>query len=95
MENALVMNHKDNVAVCLVEKKADDSVKLKINNNEIKILLKEYVPFGHKFALCAIGKGENIIKYGEVIGVASCAIQQGQLVHIHNIESIRARGDRK
>lgn len=48
------------------------------------VRLKEAISNGHKFALQDILKGENIIKYGEVIGQASCAIQKGSHVHIHN-----------
>ncbi|MCW3975453.1 MAG: SAF domain-containing protein [Candidatus Bathyarchaeota archaeon] len=38
-------------------------------------------------------KGENIIKYGEPIGEAIEKIEQGTLVHVHNVISKRARGD--
>ena len=37
--------------------------------------------------------GDNVLKYGEVIGKASRAISPGDWVHIHNVESARARGD--
>ena len=33
------------------------------------------------------------MKYGEEIGMASSDIQKGEHVHIHNLESMRARGD--
>ena len=32
---------------------------------------------GHKYALCDIKKGENIIKYGNPIGHAVCDIKKG------------------
>ena len=32
-------------------------------------------------------------KYGEEIGMASADIREGEHVHIHNLESMRARGD--
>ncbi len=37
--------------------------------------------------------GETIRKYGETIGRASAPIMRGALVHIHNLEGTRARGD--
>ena len=40
-----------------------------------------------------IDSGENIIKYGEIIGKASKPIKTGEHVHVHNIESTRGRGD--
>jgi altronate dehydratase small subunit len=49
----------------------------------------EDIIFGHKLALRKLGKGETIIKYGEVIGVASKPITVGEWVHTHNVESGR------
>ncbi len=95
MDNAMIMNPRDNVAVCLAEMNAGDAVGCEIAGKPVRITLSEPIPFGHKFALRPIRKGENIIKYGEVIGLASCFIEPGQHVHIHNIESIRARGDKQ
>ena len=40
-----------------------------------------------------ISKGENLIKYGEAIGQATQDIEEGQHVHVHNVESLRGRGD--
>ena len=45
------------------------------------------VPKGHKFALCSIGKGDRIIKYGAPIGVATEDIAEGDWVHTHNIKT--------
>ena len=42
---------------------------------------------GHKVATQAICKGEKIIKYGVSIGSATRAIQAGEHVHLHNIQS--------
>ena len=40
---------------------------------------------GHKYALCAIRAGENVIKYGMPIGHATCDIAPGEHVHVHNV----------
>jgi altronate dehydratase small subunit len=42
-----------------------------------------------------ISKGLDILKYGEVIGRATKNIASGTHAHIHNIESLRGRGDLK
>jgi len=42
---------------------------------------------GHKYALCDIKKGENIIKYGSPIGHATCDIKKGEHVHTHNVKT--------
>ncbi len=40
---------------------------------------------GHKYAICPIKKGENVIKYGNPIGHATCDIAPGEHVHTHNL----------
>ncbi len=42
---------------------------------------------GHKYALCKICKGEDVIKYGFPIGVATCDIEVGEHVHTHNLKT--------
>ncbi len=42
---------------------------------------------GHKYALCDISEGENIIKYGNPIGHATCDIKKGEHVHSHNVRT--------
>lgn len=42
---------------------------------------------GHKYALKDIKEGENIIKYGNPIGHATCDIQKGEHVHTHNTKT--------
>lgn len=81
------VDERDNVATVLKNCEANDVVG--------GVRLNEAISNGHKFALQDILKGENIIKYGEVIGQASCVIQKGSHVHTHNIEGIRGRGDKQ
>ena len=47
----------------------------------------EIIPAGHKYALCDIGEGEYVIKYGEIIGRATKSIAKGEWVHTHNVKS--------
>ena len=42
---------------------------------------------GHKYALRDIKCGENIIKYGNPIGHATCDIKKGEHVHTHNVKT--------
>ena len=42
---------------------------------------------GHKYALCDIKCGEDIIKYGNPIGHAICDIKKGEHVHTHNVKT--------
>jgi len=59
-----------------------------------EIVIEEDIPQYHKVALAFIPKGEFAIKYGEVIGKATNDIRKGTLAHVHNIESLRGRGDK-
>jgi len=42
---------------------------------------------GHKYARRDIKKGEEIIKYGQPIGIAECDINKGDHVHSHNLRT--------
>ncbi len=42
---------------------------------------------GHKYALCDIKSGENVIKYGNPIGRAVLDIKKGEHVHSHNMKT--------
>lgn len=63
---------------------------LKINeldNVEVALKESEGIPAGHKRALKAIKKGEQIIKYGNPIGIATADIAEGEWVHTHNLKT--------
>jgi altronate dehydratase small subunit len=97
MNALLKMNEKDNVAVCLADGKSGDTLTLtaKDGGNLDPVTLMEEIPFAHKVALEDISLDDHIIKYGEIIGIATQRITTGQWVHVHNIEGLRGRGDKK
>jgi len=92
MKRVIVMNKLDNVATALIFLKIGKII-VNIGEKSIEIGLKESIPPGHKFSLKYIDKGENIIKYGQIIGKALVPIESGRHVHTHNVESLRGRGD--
>jgi altronate dehydratase small subunit len=92
---AIVMDPKDNVATLLSEVEKDDVVQARLGEKSTEEQVKEPIRFGHKFALSRIGKGENVVKYGEIIGRATQDIDKGCHVHVHNVESLRGRGDQR
>ena len=57
------------------------------DNVGITLTGKGDIPAGHKYALCDIDKGAYVIKYGEIIGRATCDIKAGEWVHTHNVKS--------
>ncbi len=89
--NAIRIDNDDNVAVLVDNVEVGMKVLVKTGNTSMTIISKDIIRKGHKIALMDIKKGENIIKYGESIGIATRDIQTGQHVHIHNVESIRGR----
>ena len=53
------------------------------------------IPYGHKVALVDISAGEKVVKYGESLGVVVKPINKGEWVHVHNMDSLRGRGDQE
>jgi len=91
--DALIINGEDNVATAIRDIRAEEEVRVAVGTSEKVVMVKEPIPYGHKFAVRDIDKGEHIIKYGEVMGRATRAIGSGYHAHIQNIESLRGRGD--
>lgn len=60
---------------------------LKIHENDNVAVKISGEAAGHKFALCDIKKGENVIKYGLPIGHAVREIKKGEHVHTHNVKT--------
>jgi altronate dehydratase small subunit len=89
---AIRMNDKDNVVTAISDLTSGENVVVK-NGKEMKVTVRADIQFGHKFAVKAIGKGDDVVKYGEIIGRATADIMKGDHVHVHNIESLRGRGD--
>jgi altronate dehydratase small subunit len=84
---------RDNVATALTDLEAGETIELKIGERDLIIRLTKPVPFGHKFSLAALKRGAQVMKYGEIIGKAVADIQPGDYVHVHNLVSMRGRGD--
>lgn len=74
---SLTVHPDDNVATLL-----DFRQDIRITQDGLP--LAEPVPFGHKVARCAIAQGQAVVKYGVPIGIATCDIQPGAHVHVHN-----------
>lgn len=92
MVRAIVLNADDNVVTLIDSGVIDESVEL-TGKRSGALTLTADVAFGHKAALRNIAGGEPILKYGKVIGRATVPIKQGEHVHTHNVEALRARGD--
>ncbi len=53
----------------------------------LNVTLITKIPFGHKFAMHAIKKGDSVIKYGSLIGEATENIKAGGHVGTHNLKT--------
>jgi altronate dehydratase small subunit len=91
--SALIVNKTDNVATAVRSLESRESVRIS-EDTSIEITIIQPIPAGHKFALQKIQRGEPIIKYGEIIGLATQEIASGEHVHIHNVEGRKGRGDK-
>lgn len=86
---ALLMHLDDDVALAVVDLAAGQVIQ--VDGRSIR--LSQAIPCGHKFALRPVVRGERVRKYGQPIGRATAHIAPGELVHAHNLESLRGRGD--
>ena len=91
--DAIMIKPEDNVATALRDLKMEETALINVGEGQKQIKIIEDIPYGHKFAVTDINKGDDILKYGEIIGRATQFIQQGTHAHIQNIESLRGRGD--
>jgi len=91
--NALMIKPADNVATAIVELKKDEIANFKVGDELKSLKVLEDIPFGFKICTRDIKAGEPVLKYGMQIGLASKDIKPGVVVHIHNCEGARGRGD--
>lgn len=78
--NAIRLNSNDNVAVAIHG--------IAVGDRALDVILCADIPRGHKFATRDIAQGEPVLKYGQVMGIASRDIAQGDHVHSHNVGMI-------
>ena len=90
---ALMLAERDNVATLLEDAARGSEVLVGLGKESNPVKALEDIAFGFKIAVADTLKGAAIIKYSEPIGLASRDIKQGELVHMHNLEGGRGRGD--
>lgn len=62
-----------------------------VKGRNLSLLAIEDIPFGFKIALMDIPKGGEVIKHGEIMGLATAQIKAGSMVHVHNVQGKRAQ----
>lgn len=94
MKKALLLDKNDNVAVLLDKVENNAIIRVTTMDFLVDVISLNNIDLGHKIAIKQIVKGQPIIKYGEVIGIAITDINVGSHVHIHNICSTRTGGNK-
>lgn len=75
---------RDNVAVAFSRL---ETGTMAVSGDGAPFAVLEQISTGHKVALEDLSSGQNVIKYGAVIGIASRDITKGELVHTDNIHT--------
>jgi altronate dehydratase small subunit len=91
--DAVMLTEADNVATALRELTQGEEARVGVGERTFPIRVRQGIAFGHKLAVTDIRRGDAIRKYGEVIGRATQDIPSGTHAHVHNVESLRGRGD--
>jgi (2R)-sulfolactate sulfo-lyase subunit alpha len=81
----------DNVGVAVVDVKAGQQLEGRdlVSNKTLKAKAEMDIPLGHKIALKDFKSGDDVTKYGVVIGRVVAPIKAGQHVHVHNVKTKR------
>lgn len=86
----LIHNEGDHVAVAVQDNEPGALRAVYMDSDrELQVQASEAIPLGHKLALVDLAEGEQVIEYGVPIGLTRQAIKAGQLMHTHNIRSVR------
>ena len=91
--HALAIKKEDNVGTAIRDIAAGETAIVGVDDSSLSIPVLQAISLGHKLAVRPIRTGEDILKYGTVIGRATQDIKTGEHVHVHNVESTRGRGD--
>jgi altronate hydrolase len=56
-----------------------------LEDGTLRVRVDRAVPAGHKIAIAPVAQDGAVVKYGQVIGFATAAIEVGDHVHTHNL----------
>ena len=86
--NALLKDEKDNVVTCATEVPAGQDVVYRKGDQLCTVKAEEDIPYCHKITLVDLKKGEDVIKYGESLGVMTEDAAKGHWVSHNNLVSV-------
>ena len=88
--SVLLLDPRDAVVIAVAPLQPGTEIEVRRGDAAARVVVETLIPFGHKMAVVEIAAGDPVIKYGEIIGIATAAIRSGQHVHVHNVRSDRA-----
>lgn len=83
MKRGMKIDPKDTIGVVLEDVVVGESIGF----GDVTIVARSEIAMPHKIALQDIAEGQEIYKFGEVIGYATRKIGKGEHVHVHNLDS--------
>lgn len=81
-QSLLVLTPGDDVAVA----RGDIAEGQHLSADGIALIARQQIPSGHKIALRTVLAGQQVLKYGQTIGLATQGIEPGDYVHAHNLD---------
>ncbi len=79
VQNSIRLHPEDNIEIALRDLAIGDVL------SESDVAVKEAIGRGHKIATTRIATGQNVIRYGQIIGQAKADIEPGAHIHVHNL----------
>ncbi len=86
--NALIIDDTDNVVTCVDEVSAGSEVCYRKGDEILSLKALEDIPYCHKIALKDFSEGDEVIKYGEMIGRTNTAVKKGGWLWDKNVYSV-------
>lgn len=86
--NALLMDSTDNVVTCVQDVEAGGQVVYQKDGQTCSLTARQAIPACHKVALQPLAEGEDVRKYGELIGRTKAPVEAGCLVDHETIYSV-------
>ena len=88
----LVHDKADSVGVVVVEGVTAGQELLGVHladDGDFRVTAAHDTPIGHKVALLDLADGQDVVKYGEVVGRMVADARRGDHVHTHNMKTKR------
>ncbi|MEM9223644.1 MAG: UxaA family hydrolase [Pseudomonadota bacterium] len=89
--DAIKLDASDHVATALRALAASQRAAVSGPGGRNHLVLSDAIPAFHKIALVDLPEGTPVRKYGAVIGTLSAPVSAGELVHVHNLKSLKGR----